>query len=112
MVAAAAIGAVVTVAGAGATIVAGNKAASATKKGAQLAADTSQRQYDQTREDYGPYRQVGYGALGKLAGMYGVTPTDVDGKPWAASLLLWGSVIQGTAASPLALDMSSADRKG
>jgi len=78
MCVAAAIGGA-AVAGAGASIYAGNKAAKAQGKAADAAAAVNReqiveerRQYDTTRADYAPYREVGYGALGKLAGMYGV----------------------------------------
>ena len=75
-VAAAIAGAAVV--GAGASVVAGNKAAKASKKGAQLAADTERYMYDTSRADYAPYREVGQGALYKLADMYGVSrPMDV-----------------------------------
>jgi len=61
------------------TIASGNKAANATKDASAAQIAEARRQYDQTRADYAPYREVGYGALGKLASMYGVngaTPSD------------------------------------
>lgn len=75
--------------------VSGSKAAKAQKQAAATSAAASQaatdaqiaesrRQYDTTRADYTPYREVGYGALGKLAGMYGVQSTDASGKPTSA----------------------------
>lgn len=78
--------------GGASTAISGSKAAKAQKQGAQTAADASERatqaqieesrrQYDTTRADYAPYREVGYGALGKLAGMYGVQSMDASGKP-------------------------------
>lgn len=67
--------------GAGASIIAGNKAASAQKNAAKQASDTQLQMYDQTRADQAPYREVGYGALGKLAGMFGVQRMDASGKP-------------------------------
>lgn len=70
MPAAAIVGAAVV--GAGASIYAGNKAAKATTKAATQANDTERYIYDTTRADYAPFREVGYGALGKLADMYGV----------------------------------------
>lgn len=71
------------------TAVAGSKAAKAQKKAAQTAADASeratqlqvaesQRQYDQSRADFAPYRETGYRALDTLAGLYGVGPTKAD----------------------------------
>lgn len=86
MVAAAAIGAVSTVVGAGSSIIAGNKAAKATKNAAKQASDTERYMYDTTRADYAPYREVGYGALGKLAGMTGVQRTNADGTPVAGGV--------------------------
>jgi hypothetical protein len=38
-------------------------AAKTTAKGTKYAADIQQRQYEQTREDYAPYREIGYTAL-------------------------------------------------
>lgn len=80
------------VVGAGASIYAGNKAAKAQKAAANAAAESSaagleeqRRQYDTTRADYAPYREVGYGALDKLAGMYGVGRVDANGKPTGAA---------------------------
>lgn len=48
------------------------QAAAAEKASAEAQIAEQRRQYDQTRADYEPYRTVGYAALGKLAGMYGV----------------------------------------
>jgi len=86
---AAAIGAAAV--GAGATIISGSQAADAQENAAAQAAQASRdqiaearRQYDTTRADYQPYMQTGYGALGKLAGMYGVQRTDSNGNPVAS----------------------------
>ena len=61
---------------AGATVVgslvgasASRKAASTQAAAADRAADVSQQQYEQTREDLAPYRAAGVKALGKLEGM-------------------------------------------
>ena len=43
-----------------------NKAAGVQKEAAGQAADVSQRQYEQTREDQAPYREAGYNALAEL----------------------------------------------
>jgi len=86
-----AIGGAAIVGGAS-TAIAGSKAAKAQRQGAQTAADASERatqaqieesrrQYDTTRADYAIPREIGYGALGKLAGMYGVQRTDASGNP-------------------------------
>ena len=69
--------------GAGANIISGNKAAKAEQQSSAASIAEERRQYDQTRADYAPYREVGYGALGKLATMYGVAPVGADGKPTA-----------------------------
>lgn len=62
----------------------GNKAAKAQVKAAQIASDTEKYFYDTTRSDEAPGRQVGQGALYKLADMYGV-PRPVSGAPVAGS---------------------------
>lgn len=61
-----------SVIGAGSSIISGNKAAKAAKSAATQANDTERYIYDTTRADYAPFREVGYGALGKLADMYGI----------------------------------------
>ena len=77
MVAAAVIGGAVV--GAGSSVVSGNKAAKAAKDAAAQSAAIEKYQYDTTRADYAPYRQVGYGALDKLAALSGVaTPARTD----------------------------------
>ena len=54
---------------------AASRSASKTQAGAAAqAADVSQRQYEQTREDLAPYRAAGVNALGKLEGMADYTP--------------------------------------
>lgn len=73
--AAALIGA--SVIGAGASMVAGSKAAGAAKSAAAQSAAIEKYQYDTTRADYAPYRQVGYSALDKLAQISGL-PGDND----------------------------------
>lgn len=65
--------------------VAGNKAAKAQKQAASQADATNRYIYDQNRADYAPFREVGYGALGKLAQMYGVTPVGPNGAPPGAA---------------------------
>lgn len=66
------------VVGAGASVISGNKAAKAQKQAAQQSADIERYMYDTSRADYAPYREVGQGALYKLADMYGVSrPMDV-----------------------------------
>lgn len=66
--------------GAGASIISGNKAAGAAEDAAAQSAAVQKYMYDQTRSDYQPYREVGYKALDKLAGMY----LGTGGSPGAA----------------------------
>ncbi len=90
-----AIAAVGAVAG-GAIAASGAKSAGrAGSRSAQAGIDEQARQYDLTRSDLAPYRQVGTGALGQLAALYGIpqyqapavttpaatpTPTDLRGR--------------------------------
>lgn len=56
-----------------ATAVTGPKAANAQKDAANQSIAEQRRQYDQSRADLAPWRTAGAGALGKLAGLYGVS---------------------------------------
>ncbi len=67
----AAVLAATAVAGAGASIYSGNKAASAQKKAAAQAAATQKQQYEQTRADLAPYREGGASALGQYRDLLG-----------------------------------------
>lgn len=58
----------------------GKSAAKAQGKAANQQVAESQRQYDQTREDYAPWRRAGTSALGKLESVYGLG----DGTDWEA----------------------------
>ena len=58
--------------GAGASIYSGNKAASAQKKAAQQSADIQRQQYEQTRADLAPYRDMGQSAMQPYAGALGL----------------------------------------
>lgn len=58
--------------GGASSIISGNKAAGAAEQASQDSIAEQRRQYDQTREDYRPYREIGYKALDKLGGMYGL----------------------------------------
>lgn len=71
---AAAVGAAAVVGGA-TQMITGSKAAKAQKKGADHAVAEQRREYDQDRADLAPYRETGTAALGKLASMYGITPS-------------------------------------
>lgn len=51
---------------------AAGKAADASVEGTRLTVEEQRRQYDTTREDWRPYREVGEGALGLLADIYGI----------------------------------------
>ena len=60
-------------------IIGGNKQAKASKEAARLQYDATQagiaesrRQYDQTREDYQPFRDLGYGALDNFGNLLGI----------------------------------------
>jgi hypothetical protein len=68
------IGAVIgaAVVGAGATVVSGNKAASAVQKGTDQSVAEQRRQADQARADQAPFRDTGVLANDKLASLYGV----------------------------------------
>lgn len=70
MVAAAIIGSAVV--GAGASISAGNKAAKAQTRAAQQSADIQRQQYEQTRADLAPYRDMGESAMQPYAGALGL----------------------------------------
>lgn len=70
MPAAAVVGAAVI--GAGATMIAGSKAAKAQKNAANAQIAYAERRDEQTRTDYAPWRQVGASALDRLAGEYGL----------------------------------------
>lgn len=58
---------------------AANKAASAQSKSAASAIDEQQRQYDLTRSDLAPYRNIGYQALGTLGSLYGYNAANSSG---------------------------------
>lgn len=60
------------VVGAGVSAYGAKKAADAAKSGSDAAINAEQAQYDQTRYDLQPYREVGRGALTSLADIYGV----------------------------------------
>ena len=81
------IGALVgaTVVGAGTSLISGSKQAGAIEDASAQTDATNRYIYDTTRADYAPARQVGQGALYKLADMYGVsrptTPTGMQGLP-------------------------------
>jgi hypothetical protein len=74
------------VVGAGASIIGGDKAASATEHAADTANATSLQMYNQTRSDQAPYRAAGSTALSSLMGAYGLTPQSAtDGTGSGAS---------------------------
>lgn len=56
-------------------------AARAQGRAGDAAINEQRRQFDQTREDYAPYRQVGVGALGQLAALYGLPTYQAPPKP-------------------------------
>jgi len=65
--------------GAGASIVAGNKAAKAQKNAANQQIAESRRQYDQDRADLEPWRRTGASALEVLSREYGLSPKEAGG---------------------------------
>lgn len=77
-----AIGAAAVV-GAGASISAGNKAAKAQTHAADASIAEQQRESDQTRADYAPWRTAGASALGALTTAYGLNPTSGSTNPGA-----------------------------
>lgn len=76
-----AIGAAAVV-GAGATVIAGNKASKAQGQSTNAAITAQQTQNDQTRADFAPWREAGGLALGGLTRAYGLTGTG-GGSPGA-----------------------------
>lgn len=58
----------------GSAIVAGDKAAGATRDATGASIGEQQRQYDQTRTDFAPQRSLGNSAMDQLARLYGFAP--------------------------------------
>jgi hypothetical protein len=81
-------------------LVGADKAADAAKSANSATVNEQRRQYDTTREDFRPYREVGVGALGALADIYGVDrPRDRAPSPFAdIAQIAAPSSWQGTAA--------------
>ncbi len=75
--------------GAGSSIISGNKAAKATKQAATQANDTERYVFDTARADNEPFRQVGLGAINKLADMYGVPRSTGTAAPTENSSALY-----------------------
>ncbi|RPF70444.1 hypothetical protein [Aurantiacibacter spongiae] len=72
-------------------IISGNKQAKASKEAARLQYDATQqgirenaRQYDQTRADYQPFRDLGYDALGNFGDLLGLNGGDAQSAEIAA----------------------------
>lgn len=66
-------------------VITGNKSANAIKDSSAASDATNRYIYDTTRADNALPREYGYGALGKLASMYGVQRTGADGAPVAGA---------------------------
>lgn len=66
------------VVGAGASIISGNKAASAQRQAADQSIAEQRRQYDQTRADFAPWREAGGSALNMLSRAYGLNGQTPD----------------------------------
>jgi len=60
---------------------AAKSAGNAISQGADAAAAESRRQFDLTRADTAPYRQIGINALGTLGNVYGYSPPQTSGAP-------------------------------
>lgn len=90
-VAAAVVGGAVI--GGATSIYAANKSAGAAKDATGATVAENARQYDQTRADFAPYRDVGRGALGSLADIYGIArPAEdlsVGSKAYQAAFQEW-----------------------
>ena len=71
--------------GAGASIYAGNKAASAQESAASNANSTQLSMYNQTRADQAPWRAAGGNAVGALNNWYGLPGSGSNGAPSAAT---------------------------
>lgn len=69
-----------SVIGGAASIFSGNKAAKAQTQAADKSTAVQQYMYDTTRQDQNPYRYTGYGALGALADLYGLSQRDEMGR--------------------------------
>jgi hypothetical protein len=67
------------VVGAGASIYAANKSASAAKSAANSSIGEQAREYDQARADNAPFRATGVSALNQVAKLYGLDTTDANG---------------------------------
>lgn len=61
--------------GGAASIYSGNKAAGAAEDASKRSDATQRYMYDQSREDYAPYRDIGVSALDKLGALYGIQRT-------------------------------------
>ena len=88
---AAAIGLGATVIGGATSVISGNKAANATEAASKDSNALQKYIFDTTRSDYEPWKQVGQGALGKLAGLYGIS----SGLPGAPGSVDWGAYVRG-----------------
>lgn len=60
------------------SLIGADKAADASKDATALSVAEQRRQYDQSRADFAPYREVGSGALTSLADIYGVARPSID----------------------------------
>ncbi len=81
---------------AGSSIISGNKSANAISDAADKSAAVNKYVFDTTRADWAPQREVGYGALAKLAQLYGIDTGGVQGGgDWSAYLRDNPDVAQG-----------------
>lgn len=73
------------VVGAGVSAVAGSKAAKAQRKAAEAGILEQQRQYNQTRADFAPWRETGASALAMLGNAYGLNGQPRDNSAFFTS---------------------------
>jgi hypothetical protein len=78
--------------GGASSFIGSKKAADASKDANAASVGEQRRQYDTTREDFRPYREVGTGALGALADIYGIARPAAPGSPDASPLAKYSRI--------------------
>lgn len=84
------------------------KASKASSKGSAKAIDEARRQYDQSRADLRPYREVGAGALNQLASLYGISQNQ---SPLGYDEWYLSNGISADSLDPTGRHVNSAERK-
>lgn len=64
------------------------KAGRAAQRGADAATGESARQYDQTRQDFAPWRSAGTGAINQLNSLFGLGGSEAGGGQWSGRDLI------------------------